>query len=146
MALFGLIAGSAIGLVCAFLKNSGVRPVSIAVTCYVEFFRNIPLLLIVFFFYYGLPRVFERGSTEQKWITKDLLPTSERTFIVALAIYSGAYLTEIFSAGIISVGQRYLDAGRSLGLTRVALARYVTTPIMFRTVLPSLIITFIGLF
>ena len=66
--------------------------------------------------------------------------------MVALAIYSGAYLTEIFSAGIISVGKRYLDAGRSLGLTRFELARHITGPIMFRTVLPSLSNTFIGLF
>lgn len=146
MALFGLLAGSAIGLIFAFLKNSGVRPLSILVTCYVEFFRNIPLLLIVFFVYYGLPRVFPLGSSQQKWITRDFLPTSERTFTFALAIYAGAYLTEIFSAGIISVGKRYLDAGRSLGLTRFALARHVTTPIMFRTVLPSLSNTFIGLF
>jgi polar amino acid transport system permease protein len=146
MAVVGLLVGSLIGLVFGFLKSSGNRPLSFLITCYVEFFRNIPLLLIVFFLYYGLPRVFVRGSTEQKWITKDFLPTSERTFMVALAIYSGAYLTEIFSAGIISVGKRYLDAGRSLGLTRFELARHITGPIMFRTVLPSLSNTFIGLF
>jgi polar amino acid transport system permease protein len=75
-----------------------------------------------------------------------ILPNQERTFIIALAIYSGAYLTEIFYAGLLSVGRRYLDAGRSLGLRRLELARYVTVPIMFRTVLPSLSNTFISLF
>jgi polar amino acid transport system permease protein len=58
----------------------------------------------------------------------------------------GGLLTEIFGAGLLSVGRRYLDAGRSLGLRRFALARYVTAPIMFRTVLPSLSNTFISLF
>ena len=53
---------------------------------------------------------------------------------------------EIFSAGIISVGKRYLEAGTSLGLSRTQTAFSITLPIMFRTVLPSLGNTFIGLF
>ena len=65
---------------------------------------------------------------------------------MALAIYAGAYLTEIFSAGIVSVGKRYLEAGRSLGLSRTQTAISITLPIMFRTVLPSLGDPFIGLF
>ena len=44
-----------------------------------------------------------------------ILPDGETTFIVAMSIYAGAYLTEIFSAGILSVGKRYMEAGTSLG-------------------------------
>jgi ABC-type amino acid transport system permease subunit len=111
----------------------------------VELIRNIPLLLIVSLLYFGLPQVFPRGSTGQDWVLK-ILPDAETTFIVALAIYAAAYLTEIFSAGIVSVGMRYLEAGRSLGLSRTQTAVSITLPIMFRTVLPSLGNTFIGLF
>ncbi|HET7055531.1 MAG TPA: amino acid ABC transporter permease [Thermomicrobiales bacterium] len=145
MAVIALAIGCVIGLVCAFIRASGNRWASIPVTIYVEIIRNIPLLLIVFLFYFGLPQAFPRGSTARDW-TLRLLPDAERTFIVALAIYAGAYLTEIFTAGILSVGGRYLDAGRSLGLTRLELARYVTAPIMLRAVLPSLSNTFISLF
>lgn len=145
MAAIGLAAGSVIGLICAFLRSSGNRVAVWLVTAYVELIRNVPLLLLVFIFHFGLPQVFPRRSHQQQ-IVLDLLPTPFRTFSVALAIYAGAYLTEIFGAGIISVSRRYLDAGRSLGLRRFALARYVTGPIMFRTVLPSLSNTFISLF
>ncbi len=145
LAVVGLAAGSLIGLLLALVRNSGNLILSALVTSYVEIFRNVPLLLWLFFAYYGLPRVFPRGSTGQDWVFK-ILPDAERTFMVVLSIYAGAYLTEIFSAGIISVGRRYLDAGRSLGLRRFTLARHVTLPIMFRTVLPSLSNTFIGLF
>jgi polar amino acid transport system permease protein len=145
MSLVSLTIGSIIGLVCAFARSSGNKILSIVVTCYVEFIRNIPLLLFVFIFFFGLPQAFPRRSTGQEWVLK-ILPTPERTFMVALAIYAGAYLTEIFSSGILSVSRRYLDAGRSLGLTKFGLARYVTGPIMFRTVLPSLSNTFISLF
>jgi His/Glu/Gln/Arg/opine family amino acid ABC transporter permease subunit len=145
MAAIGLIFGSVIGVVCAFLRASGNRVAGAIITAYVELIRNVPLLLLVFIFHFGLPQAFPRRSDEQQFIL-NLLPTPFRTFSVALAIYAGAYLTEIFGAGIISVSRRYLDAGRSLGLRRFSLAWYVTGPIMFRTVLPSLSNTFISLF
>jgi polar amino acid transport system permease protein len=145
MSAVALVLGSIIGLVLAFLRSTGNRVASILVTGYVELIRNIPLLLIVFVFFFGLPQAFPRRSDEQKFIL-ELLPTPERTFTVALTIYAGAYLTEIFGSGILSVNRRYLEAGKSLGLSRVQIARYVTTPIMFRTVLPSLTTTFISLF
>lgn len=145
MAAVALLLGSAIGLICAFLRSSGNRVLVILVTAYVELIRNIPLLLLVFVFFFGLPQAFPRRSDEQKFIL-ELLPTPERTFTVALTIYAGAYLTEIFSSGILSVNRRYLEAGRSIGLSRFQIGRHVTMPIMFRTVLPSLTTTFISLF
>ena len=145
IAVLGLGFGCAIGLVGAFARASGNPVLRVLVTAYVEIVRNVPLLLIVFFLYFGLPQAVPIRSTAHEWILR-LLPTAERTFVVALAIYAGAYLTEIFQAGILSVGRRYLDAGRSLGLSGLQLARFVTLPIMFRTVLPSLSNTFISLF
>jgi len=145
MSLIGLAVGSLIGLICAFTRSTGSRPLRWLVTGYVEIVRNVPLLLIVFIFYFGLPQAFPRGSSERDLILR-LLPTPERTFTVAMSVYAGAYLTEIFSSGIVSVSRRYLDAGRSMGLTRFQMARYVTGPIMFRTVLPALSNTFISLF
>ena len=145
LSVVALAIGSVIGIVLAFLRSTGNRLARYLITAYVEAIRNIPLLLIVFFLYYGAPRVFPRGSTGQEWVLK-ILPDGEKTFIVALSIYAAAYLTEIFSAGILSVSRRYLDAGKSLGLSRTQTALHVTRPIMFRTVLPSLSNTLISLF
>lgn len=145
MAVFGLALGTIIGLVMAFIRSSGPRPIRFLVTCYVEVIRNVPLLLIVFLMYFGLPQMFPRGSEGRELVLR-LLPDGETTFIVAMSVYAGAYLTEIFTAGILSVGKRYIEAGKSLGLSRFSLARYVTMPIMLRSVLPSLSNTFISLF
>ncbi len=145
LSFVALAIGSGIGLVCAFARSSGNRILRIIVTAYVEFIRNIPLLLLLFIFYFGLPQAYPHGSPERDFILW-AFPTSERTFFVALSFYAGAYLAEIFGSGILSVSKRYLDAGKSLGLTRLQLARHVTSPIMFRTVLPSLSNTFISLF
>ena len=145
ISLISLAIGSVIGLFCAFLRSSGNRLLAALVTTYVELLRNVPLLLVIFIFYYGLPQAFPIGSAGREAVLT-LLPTPESTFIVSLTVYAGAFLTEIFSAGVLSVSRRYLDAGRSLGLGQWTLARYITLPIMLRTVLPSLSNTFISLF
>ena len=145
IAVIALLIGCVIGILGAFARTSRFRPLRWFVFAYVEVIRNAPLLLLVFIFYYGLPLSVDRKSWQHEWILR-IMPNPERTFTVVLAIYSGAYLVEIFGAGILSVGKRYLDAGQSLGLSRWKLARHVTMPIMFRTVLPSLGSTFISLF
>jgi His/Glu/Gln/Arg/opine family amino acid ABC transporter permease subunit len=145
LSLTSLAIGSTIGLLCAFARTSRSRLLRAIVTGYVEIIRNVPLLLFVFVFYFGLPQAFPRHSRGHD-VVLYVLPTPERTFAVALAIYAGAYLTEIFGAGILSVSRQYLDAGRSIGLRRFTLARHVTMPIMLRAVLPSLSNTFISLF
>ena len=144
LAFFGLGIGSAIGVVMAFARTSGRVYLSAPAAAYVEFIRDVPLLLLIFLFYFGLP-IFA-FNTFRPEIADYLVLDGETSMIVALAIYGGAYLTEIFRAGILSVGRRYLDAGRSLGLTRLGVARHVVLPIMFRNVLPSLSNTFSSLF
>jgi polar amino acid transport system permease protein len=134
LSLLSLGIGSVIGLVGAFARANGPRQLRILVTAYVEFVRNIPLLLIIYFVYFGLPLI-GVSILDNLW-----------SFVFALALYSGAYLTEIFRAGIESIGKGYIEAGKSIGLTRLQVARYVTVPLMFRTVLPSLGNTFISLF
>ena len=145
LAVICLIFGSVIGLIVAFARASGPKLLRYLATAYIEIIRNVPLLLIVFLLYFGLPQAFPRRSSGRELVLR-ILPDAETTFIVALSIYAGAYLAEIFYAGIVSVGGRYLDAGRSVGLTRFEVARYVTMPIMLRTVLPSLSNSFISLF
>ena len=113
-------------------------------TFYVEVIRNVPLLLLLFLLYFGVP--IAALKTFPPDVARKFILDGDHSAIVALAIYAGAYLAEIFRAGITAVGKRYLDAGQSLGLSRWGVARYITMPIMFRTVLPSLSNTFISLF
>src|SRR5215207_629808 len=134
LALLSLAVGTVLGLLAAFARVYGPRPLRALATAYVEFVRNIPLLLIVFFVYFGLPLMGIR------------ILNSVSAFVFALAIYAGAYMTEIFRAGIESVSRAYLEAGKAIGLKRMQVIRYVTLPLMFRVVLPSLGNTFISLF
>jgi His/Glu/Gln/Arg/opine family amino acid ABC transporter permease subunit len=144
LAIIGLAIACVIGLLVAFARTSRHRWLSRIAGAYVEFIRNIPLLLILFFLYFGLPMW--AYSAMPRGLADLLVMDGDNTTIVGLAIYGGAYLAEVFRAGILSVSRSFVEAGRSLGLSGVQIVRYVTLPIMFRTVLPSLSNTFISLF
>ena len=126
--------GMLIGLIGAFGRVYGPRQVRLLIAAYVEFVRNIPLLLIIYFVYFALP-LLGISILDNLW-----------SFVFALAVYGAAYLTEIFRAGIESIQKGYIDAGKAIGLTRLQRARYVIVPLMFRIVLPSLGNTLISLF
>ena len=133
LALAALAAGTAIGLVCAFLASGRSRAARVVIASYVSVVRNLPLLVIVLFVYFALPRVGIRlGKME--------------SFGASLAIYAGAYLTEVFRAGLAGVPRGVIDAGRAIGLAPIRLAVFVTLPLLLRNVLPALGTTFISLF
>ena len=134
LAAIGILIGSVIGLALALVSHGASRPVRFLVGAYVEFIRNVPLLLLVYLVFYGIPSV---GGFAYDATT---------SFTMTLAIYAGAYLVEVFRAGLDAVPKGLLDAGRAIGLTPWQRAWYVRVPTMFRIVLPSLGNTFISLF
>jgi polar amino acid transport system permease protein len=134
LAVLSLAIGSVIGLVGAFAGVYGGKKTRTVVTAYTEFVRNIPLLLIVYFVFYGFGMMGIR-LLDNVW-----------SFIFSLSIYSGAYLIEVFRAGIMSVPAGLIEAGKAIGLTPVQVMRHITVPLTFRIVLPSLSNTFISLF
>lgn len=134
LALLSLAIGSAIGLIGAFLRVYGGRWIAAVVAAYTEFVRNIPLLLIIYFVFYGFGLMGVR------------LLNNVWSFVFSLAIYSGAYLIEIFRAGVMSVPPGLIEAGKAIGLRPTQTMRHITIPLTFRIVLPSLSNTFISMF
>lgn len=132
LALAALAIGTLLGLFAAFasLRGGVARRLT---GSYVSLFRNTPLLVIVLFVFFGLPQAGIRFDKYQ-------------SFIVSLAVYSGAYLTEVFRAGLAGVPPGVIDAGRAIGLNRLQLALNVVMPIMIRNCLPAMGTTFISLF
>ena len=134
MSILSLAIGTIIGLIGAFGRVYGPMPLRLLITAYMEFVRNIPLLLIIYFVFFAFP-LLGVSVLDNFW-----------SFIFALAVYAGAYLIEIFRAGIEGIPKGQIEAGKAIGLTPVQRARYVIVPLMFRIVLPSLGNTFISLF
>jgi polar amino acid transport system permease protein len=101
---------------------------------YVEFIRNVPLLLLVYLIFYGVPSMggFAYGATE--------------SFVITLSVYAGATMVEVFRAGLAAVPRGLIDAGKAIGLTGWQRLIWVRLPTMFRIVLPSLSNAFVSLF
>ena len=101
-----MVSGLLIGILGAYVLRFGPRWGVRILSCYVEVFRNTPLLVQLFFIYFGLPSL---G-----------LPLSPNTAAVwALGINLGAYTIEIIRSGLLGVPAGLVDAGRSLGLTNL---------------------------
>jgi glutamate/aspartate transport system permease protein len=132
--------GSVIG-VARTLDQPWVRRGS---TAYVEFFRNVPLLVQMFLWFFVLPELLPKAAGH---FVKRELPLPEYwTAILCLGFYHASRTAEQVRAGIqaIPLGQTY--AGLAMGLTRVQVYRYVLLPVGFRIIIPPLTSDFMGIF
>jgi polar amino acid transport system permease protein len=118
----------------ALLYVDGPRTLRRVITAYVEFVRNQPLLLLVYLVFYGIPTI---GGFKYDNVT---------SFIMTLSVYSGAYLVEIFRAGLEAVPRGLQDAGKAIGLTPLQRLLHIRLPTMFRVVMPALSNQFVSLF
>lgn len=94
-------------------------------TVWVEFFRNTPLLVQMFIWFYGLPSV---GISLPPFLAA----------VVALGIYTSAFVAEVVRAGIQAIQRGQVDASRSLGMTYLQTMRFVVLPQAFATTVPPL--------
>ena len=132
ISIFSLVIGFFLGLVIAFMRISKSKILSKMAIAYVEFFRNTPFLVQLFFFYFGLP---ELGI-----ITEPIT-----TAIIALGVNSAANNSEVIRAGIISINKGLVEAAESLGLTKFQVVRLVIIPNALRVTFRPLGSNFINL-
>jgi polar amino acid transport system permease protein len=114
-----------LGMLCAFGRLAPMRWLRWPTSAYVAVFRNTPLLIQLYFCYRGLQSV-------------GMILAPETCGVLALSLYTGAYLTEIFRSGLQAIPQEQMDAGLSLGLSRFQVYRMILVPQALRLVLPSI--------
>jgi polar amino acid transport system permease protein len=122
------------GILLALMRLSSVRVLSTTSVCFVEFFRNLPLILVIYTAYYILP------------VTTGLSFSPIATAIVALSLNVSAYNGETFRAGIASIRRGQTEAAYALGMTRWQTTRDIVLPQAVRRVLPILASTWVSLF
>jgi polar amino acid transport system permease protein len=133
LAVGAILIGCVLGLVVAFALRAKPLWLRGPASLYVTVIRNLPILVLILFTYFALPQLGVRlGKIE--------------SFVFTLALYSGAYLAEVFRAGLISVPPGMREAGLAIGLSEMQIRTSIVIPIMLRNVLPSLSGTFISLF
>ncbi len=114
-----------LGILVAVARISPLKPLQIIAADYTEFFRNIPLLTVLFFFYFGVPNT---------GIRLDALTSA----ILGLGLYTAAYVAEVIRAGLAAISKGNIEASRSLGMTFMQSMRYVQLPQALRSAIPPM--------
>jgi His/Glu/Gln/Arg/opine family amino acid ABC transporter permease subunit len=122
------------GICVMLLRQSRYRLLRAIGTVYVEFFRNLPLILLVYWTFYVLPMLVDVTASEFV------------TGLVALSMNVTAYNSETFRAGVNSIRRGQQDAALALGMSRWQTMRDVVLPQAFRRILPVLASTWVSLF
>ena len=131
------------GFIVSLLRTSDFRPARILSGAYVEFFRNTPLLVQLFFLFFALPKLprFEVLGFEMTWLLSPM-----QAAIIGLTLYTTAYTTEALRSGLLSIDKGQTEAARSLGLNYVQTRVFVIAPQAFRIAVPLLTSIFSALF
>ena len=125
LAFGGILISLAIGLLCSIILYFKIKILDSIVQAYIELSRNTPLLVQIFFLYFGLPKLGIRMS-------------ESTCAIIGLAFLGGSYMAEAFRSGLEAVSAAQIESGTSLGLSRIQLVRYVIIPQAFSISMPSL--------
>ena len=130
-----IVASVVIGVMGAFLQTSRVTLIRATMAAYIQFFRNTPPLIQLYFFYFALGSYLR--VTNEMGLAVPIV--SNFTWAaICLSLYAGAFNVEIFRAGIEAVPQETSDAAEALGYSRVGAYIHVILPLAFRISLPAL--------
>lgn len=126
----------AVGAIGALLQGAPSRLARGITQLYVQFFRNTPPLVQLYFFYFGIGPLMPEVTNE--WGVRQPLLGSFGWAILSLSLFAGAYNVEIFRSGIEAVPRAMVESAEALGYTRLQIFRYVVLPLGFRVCLPAL--------
>ena len=124
LGVIGILWSIGIGLVCAVLQYDKVPVLRRIVGAYIQLSRNTPLLVQLFFIYYGLPKV-------------GIKTNAEICGIAGLAFLGGSYMAEAFRSGLDAIEPIQTESAYSLGMSRLQTLRYVILPQAVSTSMPA---------
>lgn len=125
LAVLGILISLIIGLVCSAVLYYKIKFIDIIVKAYIELSRNTPLLVQVFFLYFGFPKIGIKMSENV-------------CAIIGLSFLGGSYMAESFRSGIEAVSKSQIESGLSIGLSKWQLLRYVMLPQAFSVSIPQI--------
>ncbi|GHU50668.1 polar amino acid ABC transporter permease [Clostridia bacterium] len=124
LAVTGILLSLLAGAICSLISYSGVKVIRKIAGAYIELSRNTPLVIQLFFLYYGLPKL-------------GLMLSSQSCAIIGLTFLGGSYMSEAFRSGLESVSKTQLESGLSIGLNQPQMVRYIILPQAISVALPA---------
>ncbi len=123
--VLGILFAMLVGLLCSVVRQMKIPVLKQLASVYIELSRNTPLLVQLFFIYYGLPKI-------------GIKTDPETCGVVGLAFLGGSYMAEAFRSGLEAVGKIQHESALSLGLTGLQTFRYVILPQAFAISIPGI--------
>lgn len=134
LTVLAILGGIVLGTLLALMRLSGFLPLSLFAAGYVNLIRSIPLILVIFWFYFLVPLAIGRPIG------------SFYSALIAFTLFEAAYYSEIIRAGIQSVRKGQVYAGQATGLGYWQIQRFIVLPQAFRNMIPILVTQGIILF
>lgn len=132
ISLVSIVLSFILGSVLGIIRYSKIKYISAAVGFVIDLVRNLPLLLIIFFTYFGMPKIGYR-------------PSAITSAIIAMTIFESSMLAEIVRSGIQSVSEGQMEGARSTGMSFVQALWYIILPQAYRHMIPTIIGQFVSL-
>lgn len=124
--LLGILFSVVFGAVLASLRALDIGWLNWVVKLYTVIFRNVPLLVVMYFIFYGFPMM-------------DIHISAIACGLIAITLNEGAFVAEILRGSIKNVRKGEIEAARSLGLTKYQVVRHITFPLAIRSAVPALL-------
>ena len=142
LTVLATLGGIVFGTLLALMRLSGLAPLSLFAAGYVNLMRSVPLVLMIFWFYFLVPYI-------GQWITRSPAPMQVGAFassLITFALFEAAFFAEIMRAGIQSIPRGQVAAAQALGMRYPTTMAYIVLPQAFRNMVPVLLTQTIILF
>ena len=133
-----------LGSIVGIARTTDSKVLRTIATSYVELFRNIPLLVQMFLWYFVFPELLPDDAG--MWVKRELPMPEFTTAVFCLGLYTASRVAEQVRAGIEAIGQGQRNAGLAMGLTPAQVYRYVLLPVSYRIIVPPLTSEFLTIF
>ena len=121
----GILFSLIIGLVCSLVQYYKIPVLKRIVSVYIELSRNTPLLVQLFFLYFGLPKI-------------GIMISSEGCAVIGLSFLGGSYMAEAFRSGLEAIENSQMESGLAIGLSHAQVMRYIIFPQALSISVPAL--------
>jgi polar amino acid transport system permease protein len=129
------VLGLLIALVLVGLRGIALRPLQWVVSLFIEYHRNVPTVVQIMVWYFGMPQVLPHAI--RIWVNRG--DTEFLFALIALALNVSAYMSQDIISGMRSIPKTQIEAARSIGLSAFSALRYVTLPQALRLAVPPLV-------
>jgi len=141
LSALSIVLAFLLGLLIAVMRMSHNRPIRWLSLAYLEFFRNTPLLVQIFFWYFGSYKILPTAVND--WLNSTNFEFAAA--VIALTIYTSAFIAEDIRSGVLAIPKEQMEAARSAGFSYLRSMQYIILPQAVRLTVPPLVNQFLNL-